>query len=109
MTFVDDCRDRADMGRALEAQGKAVLRLYKTEVRIDRARRIARKLLEQGFGGLRKRSGEIAFEDGDYVGFVDGFGDVVVHAGFETALAIALHGVGRHGDDDDMLAWIFGA
>ena len=30
-------------------------------------------------------------------------GDVPVHPGFEAALAVALHGVGRHGDDRDVL------
>ena len=29
----------------------------------------------------------------------DGFGEVAVHAGFEAALAVALHGVGRQRDD----------
>ena len=30
------------------------------------------------------------------------FAGVVVHAGGQTAGAITLHGVGRHGDDGDM-------
>jgi hypothetical protein len=34
----------------------------------------------------------------------DGLGEVAVHAGGEAALAIALHGVGRHGDDGHMFA-----
>ena len=36
------------------------------------------------------------------LGGVDGFGDVVVHAGLQTALAIPFHGVGRYCDDRDM-------
>ena len=66
-------------------------------------------LLEKRLAGLEERGGEVAFEDGDDFGFVDGFGDVVVHAGIEAALAVALHGVGGHGDDDDAAIGRLGA
>jgi hypothetical protein len=38
---------------------------------------------------------------------VDGFGDVVVHAGVEASLPVFGEGAGRHGDDGDVLAWAF--
>ena len=59
-------------------------------------------LLKERFGGFGEGSGQEALENGDHFRFVDGFGDVVVHAGIEAALAIALHRVGGHGDDDDV-------
>ena len=58
--------------------------------------------MEERFGWFRQRSREVSLEDGDDFGFVDGLGDVVVHAGVEAALAITLHRVGGHGDDDDV-------
>ncbi len=36
-------------------------------------------------------------------GGLHGFHDVAVHAGLQTAVAVALHGVGGHGDDGQML------
>ncbi len=30
---------------------------------------------------------------------IDGFGDIVIHAGFEAKIPIAFHGAGGHGDD----------
>jgi hypothetical protein len=51
----------------------------------------------------------VAAEDGDYFGFVDGLGKVVVHAGVKATLTISLHGVGGHGDDDDVAIWRLGA
>ena len=51
----------------------------------------------------RSRGGEAGGDPG-LEGFgegwcADGFGDVVVHAGFEAAFAVAGHGVGGHRDD----------
>ena len=41
-------------------------------------------------------------EDGGHGLGRDRFGNVIVHARLETALAVALHGVGGHGDDGDL-------
>lgn len=43
---------------------------------------------------------DVAFQDRDDFGFIHRLGNVVVHAGLDAALAVALHGVGGHGDDD---------
>ena len=67
------------------------------------------ELLNDGLGGLEGGGGEVAFEDGDDFGFIDGLGDVVVHSGFDAALAIGLHSVSSHGDDDGVAAGRLGA
>ena len=41
------------------------------------------------------------FENAADVLMADGFGEVIVHAGGEAFLAVALHGVGGHGNDGD--------
>ena len=43
--------------------------------------------------GRQVRQGLVQVAEGD------GFGEVTVHAGFEAALAVAFHGVGRQRDD----------
>src|ERR1700722_5352276 len=66
-------------------------------------------LMEKWFGAgeLRDGGGEMAAEDRYHFGFVDGFGEVVVHAGFDAALTIGLQGVRGHGDDDDAaIGWL---
>ena len=49
--------------------------------------------------GWRSPEVELAFDGGDQMRRLDRFRDIRVHAGLQAALAIAVHGVGRHGDD----------
>ena len=40
-----------------------------------------------------------AVQGGQHSLHTDGFGEVIVHAGFDTEVTVALHGIGRHGND----------
>jgi hypothetical protein len=51
-----------------------------------------------GLGGGRHE----AFDGREQINGTDGLGNIVVHAGSETAFTIAYHGMSRHGDDGNM-------
>ena len=61
-----------------------------------------------GLGGLGGAAA-VVFDGFDEVGRGDGFGEVVVHAGVEAAFAVAVHGVGGHGDDGELFPAVVGA
>src|SRR3546814_873137 len=62
-----------------------------------------------GGDGRGSGAGDPVAEDGFEGGGVDGFGDVVVHAGGEAAVAVLFGGAGGHGDDGGVVDVAFEA
>lgn len=67
-------------------------------------------LLGFGFGCFCVGGGfEVASDGGEHCIGVDGFGDVIIHAGGDAAVAFFCGGVGGHGDDGERVEAFFRA